>query len=234
MSQIKINIGSGNQFIDGWISIDNLWNIKISRYPLLKFIFYKLNIISKKTYNTQWDKRTVKHDIRKRLPFTENAVDYAYSSHVTEHFTQDDALIICQNVHKVLKAGGIFRLVVPDELKFFVSKYIESDVDYYSSKAEPVANQFLYAIKSSTEGKTNSKFLDRKSKDPKNPPSFIELLFMGPSHKWLYDSNSLKHLLVSAGFNPNKIHEFEYRNGKCPDLNKLENRKDSIFLEATK
>ncbi len=234
MSQIRLNLGSGNHVIDGWISIDNVWNIRLSRYPLLKYALYKLNIICEKTYNTQWDKRTVKHDIRKKLPFAENSVDYAYSSHVIEHFTQDEALIICQNVHRVLKAGGIFRLVVPDELKFLVSKYIESDENYYSSKAEPIANQFLYAIKSSTGGKTNSKFLDRKSKDPKNPPSFTELLFMGPSHKWMYDSNSLKHLLVSAGFDPDKIHESEYRSGKCPDLDKLENRKDSIFLEATK
>jgi predicted SAM-dependent methyltransferase len=234
MSQIKINIGSGSQFIDGWIGIDNLWNIELSRHPLLKYILYRLNIICEKTYNTQWDNRMVKHDIRKRLPFAENTVDYAFSSHVIEHFTQDEALIICQNVHRVLKKGGIFRLVVPDALKLYVTQYIESDPDEYSSRSEPAANQFIHSIRSSTGDKTNSTFFNRKSKDPVNPPTLIELFFMGPSHKWMYDPNSLKHLLVSAGFDPNNIYEFEYRNGKCPDLDKLEHRKDSIYLEATK
>lgn len=233
MSQLKINIGSGNQFIDGWIGIDNVWNIELSRHPLLKYILYRLNIISEKTYDTQWDNRMVKHDIRKRFPFAKNTVDYAYSSHVIEHFTQEEALIICRNVYRVLKPGGICRVVVPDELRFFVSKYIEGDANYYS-RSEPAANQFIYSIRSSTGDKTNSKFFDKKSKDPRNPPSFAELFFMGPNHKWMYDSNSLKHLLVCAGFDPKNISEFEYRNGKCPDLDKIEHRKDSIFLEATK
>lgn len=232
MSQIKINLGSGNLIVDGWISIDNVYNIKLSKYPFLKKLLHKFKIISKNTYKTHWDKKIIKHNIIKMLPFSTNEIDYIYSSHVLEHFTHDDALIVCENVYDALKPEGIFRVVLPDDLKLIVSKYINNNTDSFGDN-DSAANQLLNTIRRNVACKENIRY---NLKTGGNVPTFIESFFNTSSqHKWMYDSNSLKHLLISAGFNANQIYECEYRQGQCPDLDKLENRKDNnIFIEATK
>jgi predicted SAM-dependent methyltransferase len=53
-------------------------------------------------------------DARKDLPFPDNYFDACYNSHVLEHLQPEEAIAMIQQVQRVLKPGGIFRLVVPD------------------------------------------------------------------------------------------------------------------------
>lgn len=59
-------------------------------------------------------KEVISCDIRARLPFGENVFDGVYSSHVIEHLEKDAALSVLREIYRVLKAGCICRIVVPD------------------------------------------------------------------------------------------------------------------------
>ena len=53
-------------------------------------------------------------DIHAPLPYIENVFDAVYCSHVLEHLSTDIGKRLVQDVRRVLKTGGVFRLVVPD------------------------------------------------------------------------------------------------------------------------
>lgn len=62
-------------------------------------------------------------DLRKRLPFPDQEFDAVYASHVLEHLTPQEAKQLLVEVRRVLRAGGIARLVVPD-LEGIVRDYL--------------------------------------------------------------------------------------------------------------
>lgn len=53
-------------------------------------------------------------DIRKPLPFGDATVDAVYASHVLEHLDRADGERLLHECWRVLKPGGLLRLVVPD------------------------------------------------------------------------------------------------------------------------
>lgn len=53
-------------------------------------------------------------DLRRGLPASSNTIDACYSSHVLEHLLTTEAKFLVQDCFRVLKSGGILRLVVPD------------------------------------------------------------------------------------------------------------------------
>ncbi len=51
-------------------------------------------------------------------------------------------------------------------------------------------------------------------------------------HQWMYDASSMSRRLEEAGFG--EIFERAFRDGLCPDLDEIETREDSFFVEAVK
>ncbi|HEX9935496.1 MAG TPA: methyltransferase domain-containing protein [Longimicrobium sp.] len=51
-------------------------------------------------------------------------------------------------------------------------------------------------------------------------------------HHWMYNETSLRALLLDVGFS--KVVRTSYRQGACPDLEILDNRPESLFVEAFK
>lgn len=64
-------------------------------------------------------------DLRKGIPCQDNAFDACYSSHLIEHLPRQEAAFICNESWRVLKSGGIFRVVVPD-LESLTKAYIDA------------------------------------------------------------------------------------------------------------
>ena len=62
-------------------------------------------------------------DARGRLPFESGSVDVCYSSHVLEHLGRVEAEHFVGECARVLKPGGILRLVVPD-LEMIAREYL--------------------------------------------------------------------------------------------------------------
>lgn len=104
-----LNIGCGSVFDQDWINLD------VDPYS--------------KDVKT-WD-------IRKGLPFADNSLDACYSSHVVEHLTSIEAQKLMGECFRVLKRGGVIRLVVPD-LEAIAKLYLNTlaQIDAGESEAE--------------------------------------------------------------------------------------------------
>ena len=63
-------------------------------------------------------------DIVQGLPIPDESVQGIYASHVLEHLSYADFWTALDHTFRLLRPGGIFRLVVPD-LKSRAQKYIE-------------------------------------------------------------------------------------------------------------
>lgn len=64
----------------------------------------------------------IKHDLTQPLPYVDNSVDFAFSEHFLEHLTRKQGLAFLKEVRRVLKPGGVFRLVMPD-LDYLLYQY---------------------------------------------------------------------------------------------------------------
>lgn len=51
-------------------------------------------------------------------------------------------------------------------------------------------------------------------------------------HHWMYNEASMRALLTGVGFA--EVARRDYRQGRCPDLELLDNRPESLFIEAVK
>jgi SAM-dependent methyltransferase len=92
-----LNFGCGNTFHTAWLNID-----VVSSSPEVQ-----------------------SYDIRQRLPYADADFDACYSSHVLEHFQQDEAEKLLGECYRILRCKGIIRVVVPD-LEAITREYLES------------------------------------------------------------------------------------------------------------
>ncbi len=75
--------------------------------------------------------------------------------------------------------------------------------------------------------------------DPKDPDKLLQLIYEAQQksdknrHHWMYNEHSMGRLLRGAGFR--EVVRCEYQQGRCPDLDKTDNRPvESLFMEAVK
>lgn len=81
-----------------------------------------LNIACGDRYHLDWvnidfnpvSKNVKKVNILSGLPFENEYFDFVYCSHFLEHLTPEQADFVLREVYRVLKKGGILRVVVPD------------------------------------------------------------------------------------------------------------------------
>lgn len=76
-----------------------------------------------------WENYDADVDISKRLPFDDNSVDYLLAEHVLEHITAHEGFRFMQEISRVLKPGGVVKIIVPDLAKIYAHK----DHPYFGS-----------------------------------------------------------------------------------------------------
>jgi len=69
-------------------------------------------------------------DVTKDFPFEKDSVDYIYAEQFIEHLEWNDGYKFLQNCFKILKDGGILRLVLPNYNKIF-QKYLDNDNEFF-------------------------------------------------------------------------------------------------------
>lgn len=204
-----LNLGCGTAAIFGdgcWINIDNSPNARLSKYPLLKWALWKLGVLSDGHYHTDWHKSVVIADLSKKLNYRDGSIDYVYSSHCLEHLSRSDARRLLGEIHRVLRPGGIVRIVVPD-LEYGVRKYVEAiQADRFDKSAAPALLEWLELSK----------------EDGSRTP-----------HLWMYDERSLCATFAEMGFI--NVAPCAYRQGRLRDCETLDSRPvASLHVEAEK
>jgi predicted SAM-dependent methyltransferase len=98
---IKLHLGCGTMYKEGWINIDNNSDNNIEKLDL------------------NWD-------LRKPLPFPDNSIDFIYNEHFLEHLTVEEGILSIKDFFRVLKPGGTMRIAMPD-LEETVALYFEKN-----------------------------------------------------------------------------------------------------------
>lgn len=108
---LHLNVGAGTYVIDGFKSLDHY---STHYYP------------SRETFLQERIEYDLRNDV---LPFADNTVDNVYISHVIEHIETAHVKMFFAESHRVLKPGGVLRVVCPDaRFLFEVSRF---NNDYY-------------------------------------------------------------------------------------------------------
>lgn len=92
-----LNIGCGNRYREGWVNID----LKPASPDVIAW------------------------DVSEGLPFEDESFDVVYHSHILEHFGREQAPLFLRECHRVLKHGGIIRVVTPN-LEEICRLYLEA------------------------------------------------------------------------------------------------------------
>lgn len=103
-----INLGCGSRFLENWTNVD--------------FISNAPDVLA--------------HNLSKTIPFDNKTFDVVYHSHLLEHFTKSNAERFINECYRVLRPGGVIRIVVPD-LEPIARNYL-STLDKVSKNPEPV------------------------------------------------------------------------------------------------
>jgi predicted SAM-dependent methyltransferase len=196
--ELKLNIGCGTSGIEGWVNIDNSPSILLSRLPLGKRVFR----------TPDWPRGVRRVDVRKRIPFPEETVASIYSSHTFEHFTYDESLAVARECYRVLRRGGILRIVVPD--LGIIAR------DYLADEANPLASH---------------RFVSRLLLTS----NVRDILHAGAHHKQMFDGRSLCHMLREAGFAAPELSAFgSSRIAEIAEIELESRRSESLYVEAAR
>lgn len=200
-----VNLGCGVSIAPGWINLDNSPNARLSKFPAVRWALWKAGILSDQHYAVPWSKDVILHDLTNKMPFEDSSIDYVYASHVLEHLTLAHARKLLLDIYRVLRKGGLVRLVVPD-LSFGARRYLTA--------LESNPND-------ATAAETLLSWLQLSRPTARDP------------HLWMYDAPSLGAEMQSAGFA--KIAVCAYKQGRVPDCTILDNRPgESLHIEGEK
>jgi SAM-dependent methyltransferase len=188
----RVNLGCGPDAPANWINVDGSWNAWFTHHPGLRKFFEIIGLFRKGS-GEQWKARPLVHDITKPLPFPSNSIAAIYGSHVLEHLYRSDAIQLLAESKRVLKPGGVLRLVVPD-VQTMARNYLAN------KDAQREANDY------GNGGSAADLLNDQLGFRSPAPPSgsfvfkFYSIWKDFHHHKWMYDSHSLAKLLTDAGF----------------------------------
>jgi SAM-dependent methyltransferase len=207
---VKINLGCGSQILEGWANVDYSLGATMAKIPFFNRLNRKLGLFS-----TNWDKRIILHDLRKPFPWADASADVVYSSHTLEHFTRPDGLTFLKECFRVLKPGGLIRIVVPD---------LAANVQHYLN-GKTRADYFLEGME----------ILYSTDRTP-NPSRLKKLLapLLEYPHKCYYDASALIEIMDKIGFDAENMKPFESRLPEIRDI-EIEGRTQyAIMIEGIK
>ena len=190
----------------------------------------KINIGGGDWYRKDWENLDIifNYKLENELlnPFKSNSIDLIYSSHCIEHIKFESVPLLLKDAYRVLKTGGVFRIVVPDVDKLYSLYDLNKNsknFKFYSS-----GMRAKYSLKDSILelfgfNLDNDKFLNNSM------------------HLSFYNSSSLKLLLIASGFNSFRVCSFgqseidEFKETQTKNgFDNPENENMSLYLEAIK
>lgn len=179
-----LNIGSGATDAPHWIHIDGSWQARLSRHPLMARL---VSALIRKPIG-DWPRGIVCRDVRAGLGYSSSSVAVVYASHVIEHLHRDEARRFLEDVRRVLKPGGICRVVVPD-----VASIVQWYLDHRSLDPRPkeASSDVLMGMLG-----VRPKDVPRR----RGPLSWYRAMTDFDQHKWMYDVEGMRALFCEAGF----------------------------------
>jgi len=174
--QTKLHLACGHHIPSGWANID------LQKHPSI----------------IQWD-------LADPLPVASGTVEYIFCEAYIEHITLEQAGILLSECHRLLKAGGVFRINTPcmeDTIRLYLSGDCTSQRDV--------------------------------GFNPATPCQMVNEMFRSWDHRFIYDIKELSRLCREAGYRRvtqvawHKSTHPELRDLECRPFH------NEIIIEATK
>jgi predicted SAM-dependent methyltransferase len=203
-----VHLGSGPHAQHGWDNLDKSPSLTLSRMKPVRKALLATGFIGP-THNVDWSSDIRKADLRRRLPYRDGEVAAIYSSHTLEHLYLSDAIKLLDECHRVLVLGGLIRLALPDFAAIaeaFKRHELSGEALHHALNAHPFTRP-------TGRGR-------------------LQRMLSASIHRWQPTTDLVQQLLANSGFGDIRIESF--RNGKIPDLETIETRYESLFVEATK
>ena len=173
-----VHIGCGFTAPAEWMNFDVSPTLRAERLPIIGRLLGRL------AGNPQYFPANVRHgDIIRGLPLPDGTVSAIYASHVLEHLAFDDLGKALDNCFRMLRPGGVLRLVVPD-LEARARAYLESR----ANGVDDAGNVFLERCGLGTKRRPR-RIMDR-----------LRATFGNSAHLWMWDEGSMREALLRAGF----------------------------------
>jgi len=184
MAKVKLHFGCGDNKLKGWVNVDRDRSCR----P---------DVIA---------------DLRHPVPFQSQSVDILHSEDFVDQLELDRAYQFFTECHRILKRGGIMRVLTPD-LHEFARRYVHGDAALLRLWKEQVG----IPLRTKTLGE------------------IFNLGMRLGGHTFLYDEETLFYVLRECGFEPKKV---SYRDSEDADLRDLDLRSPetgvSLYVEARK
>lgn len=175
----RLNWGCGSHVRPGWINTD------IKQAP-------EVDLVA---------------DIMKGLPLEDDSIDYAVSVHALPELRYDEVVPALQELKRVLKPGGVLRLVLPD-LQKAIDAYVRGDTRYFHLVEDDAATLGGRLI--------------------------TQVLWYGYS-RTLFTSDYTAELLTRAGYSDLALCQPHRTASPFAAIVELDNREgESLYIEATK
>lgn len=210
---MRLNLGCGSRPAAGWVNIDRSPGILLHRMPRTRRVLRASGLLSEH-HMTTWPAGIVRLDITKGLPFRDVSVQAIYSSHTLEHLYMNDAQILLRESFRVLQPGGVIRVALPD-VEAMLRNFIRS-----AEQRDPDAGYRL-----------NADLNTYPNRRP-NLAGKLQALVSGQWHRWQPTRDLIFQFLADAGFSD--ASEETFREGALPDLEAVEHRQESFFIEASR
>jgi predicted SAM-dependent methyltransferase len=188
----KLHIGGGWHRMDGWLNTD-------------------LELIPD----------VMRMDATQRFPFRDGTFQYVYTEHMIEHVSYQKGVYMLRECHRVMREGGVIRVITPD-LAAIIGLY----------RRELCTDQQEYLLW----------FCQTFVQEcPPNAASAINAMFRLWGHQFIYDEEALADAMRAAGFS--SVTRCLIGDSDHPDLRNLGNEQrypegllnfESVTLEGCK
>ena len=239
-----LNLGCGTKASgeSGVVNIDWSIHLRLRRNPLGRQLAPLL------IRGPRWERfrklphNIMVHNIARGIPFPDGSVDAVYHSHFLEHLDRDRVAGFLAEVKRVLRPGGVHRIVVPDFARL-CSAYLGHWKRVLESQGEAsehdnfVSAIILQSVRREAYGTSRQRPIRR----------FFENLLLGDArrrgetHQWMYDTVNLRFILEASGFEDVAVQDCESSDipgwgaiGLDRDDEGGEYKPGSLYIEARK
>ncbi len=206
-----LNLGCGTKTSDksGVVNIDWSIYLRLKRSVLLRpFVPFVVSGERRARFARLADSIVV-HNLAKGIPFADDSVDVVYHSHMLEHLDREVASHFLIEARRVLKPGGIHRIVVPD-FEQACRAYLAHVAACEQDPAE-VANHDSYvgelleqSVRREAAGTSQQRWFRRIAENM----LLGDARRRGETHQWMYDRFNLKNLLIKCGYNDVSVQSY--------------------------
>ena len=171
-----LNVGCATSIVEGAINIDNSFSVFLSRHRLIMRLFKAMHLLDEENISliqTAAEKGIVYGEAT-NLKYADESIDVVYTSHMFDFLCEKDARKFVADCFRILKTGGVLRVVVAD---------FDHLMDNY--KATGDADDFLNKYHGRGGLYHN---ISRKRK-------IVNLLLGNDDRKWLYNGLTLKRFI---------------------------------------